>query len=138
MNFAPRRIQTAAHWLDPDQIKLYTVSAHGGAVDQDRYHPQLQAMKAARRRDWSATPAFAIYHDGASHRYLVLAWWDNENELFTAVAAETAAGWIEDAARFSFCLWDLEIMWFERNAFVQTLYSGAPDPAAYRACRLGD
>lgn len=36
--------------------------------------------------------------------YLVLAWWDNNNELFTSVFVRTPQGWVEDQARYSFCL----------------------------------
>lgn len=134
--FRPRKIDSAPDWLDDDGIKLYTVSATGAPVDASGYHPRLAQVKRSRPVDWAQTPAFAIFHDGAGMAYLVLCWWGNDNELFTSVSVRTDEGWVEDPSRFSFCLWDLEILWFERNAFVETLYSGEPDIARYRATRL--
>ena len=136
--FKPRRIDTAADWLDEDGIKLYSVSATGEAVTQAPFLERLRERKASRRVDWSSTPAFAICHAGASADYLVLAWWGNDNELFTSVSVREQNQWVEDPERYSFCLWDLEIFWAERNIFVRTMYSGAPDLAAYRRARLGD
>ena len=134
--FKPRKIDSAPEWLDDDGIKLYTVSATGAPVDASAYHPRLAQVKQSRPVAWAQTPAFAIFHDGAGMAYLVLCWWGNDNELFTSVSVRTDEGWVEDPARFSFCLWDLEILWFERNAFVETLYSGRPDIRRYRAARL--
>ncbi|RDI96909.1 hypothetical protein DVT68_19490 [Dyella solisilvae] len=121
------------HPLDADGIKLYTIAATARPVALSAYLPQLARMKQARPIDWRATPAFAICHDGASARYLVLGWWGNDNEMFVAVAVEQERGWIEDAARYSFCLWDMEVMWHERNAFVERMYGAEPSLAAYRA-----
>lgn len=74
----------------------------------------------------------------ATALYLVLAWRGNDNELFTSVSVKTESGWVEDASRFSFCLWDLEVFWWERNWFVETLYGLEPSLEAYRASHLGD
>lgn len=135
--FKPRRTESAADWLDDDGIKLYTISASGQLVDTAAYHARLAEVKHSRPIDWAGTPAFAIFHDGAGMAYLVLCWWGNDNELFTSVSVRIDEGWVEDANRFSFCLWDLEVIWHERNAFIDTLYSGKPDIQRYRASRLG-
>lgn len=134
--FRPRKTDSAPDWLDDDGIKLYTISATGQPVDAGAYHPRLSQVKAAKAVDWQHTPAFAIFHDGAGMEYLVLCWWGNDNELFTSVSVHTDGEWVEDPSRFSFCLYDLEVIWFERNAFVETLYSGSPDIRQYRAARL--
>jgi len=134
--YQPRRIACAAVDTDPDGIKVYTIAATGRAVELSAYVPQLLHMKSARPLVWRDTPAFAIFHDGASARYLVLGWWGNDNEMFIAVAVERDGRWIEDTTRYSFCLWDMEVMWHERNAFVQHMYRGTPDLAAYRTDRL--
>ncbi len=134
--FVPRRIESQPDWCDADGVKLYCISASGARVEHAAYLPRLMEMKRARAVDWPTTPAFAIFHDGATLRYLVLGWWGNDNELFTAVSVLTATGWVEDAGRFSFCVWDLEVMWHERNAFIAHVYCPAPNLAAYRASRL--
>lgn len=133
--FKPRLTSTAPDWLDADGIKLYTISATGLPVVQTPFLVHLESLKQASSRDWKITPAFAIFHDGASAQYLVLAAWGNDNELFTVVSVNTGSGWIEDRDRYAFCLWDMEVMWEERNIYIQTMYSGKTDLAEYRATR---
>jgi hypothetical protein len=130
--FKPRRIETASDWLDADGVKLYTVSASGKDVRYSEYLPKLQEIKALKGLDWSSTPSFAIFHEGISADYLVLAWWGNDNELFTSVSVREGGAWFQDSSNYSFCVWDLEILWAERNIFVSTMYSGRPDLQAYR------
>lgn len=131
--YRPRPIASLPLDADADGIKLYTIAGTGKAVDASRFLPRLKAMKQARAIAWAGTPAFAIFHEGASARYVVLGWWGNSNEMFIAVAAEDATGWVEDMSRYSFCLWDMEVMWHERNAFVERMYGAVPSLDAYRA-----
>ncbi|MEM8808381.1 MAG: hypothetical protein AAGF01_20370 [Cyanobacteria bacterium P01_G01_bin.38] len=135
--FKPRRIETSPDWLDSDGIKLYTVSATGEAVVQPDYLTQLAIVKAQKQLAWKHIPAFVIFHEGANAQYLVLAWWGNNNELFTSVSVREQSGWIVDSDKYSFCLWDLEILWAERNIYIETMYSGQTDLEAYRYQRLG-
>ena len=134
--FSERRIESLPADADTDGIKIYTISATGEPVDASPYLARLRLMKTARPVSWRDTPAFAICHDGASARYLTLGWWGNDNEMFVAVAVTQPEGWIEDLGRYSFCLWDMEVMWHERNAFVRHLYGLTPDLDAYRADRF--
>ncbi len=134
--FKPRRIETSSDWLDPDGIKLYTVSATGEAVMQTDYLTQLQIIKSQKQLDWKRIPAFVIFHEAANAQYLVLAWWGNDNEMFISVSVREQSDWIVDSDKYSFCLWDLEIIWAERNIFIETMYSGTTDLAAYRYQRL--
>ena len=134
--FEPRRIDSHASWLDADGVKLYTISARARTVEQTGYRARLAQVKTGIEIDWPSTAAFAIFHDGATAAYLVLAWWGNDNELFTSVSARSTQGWVEDPRRYSFCLWDLEVFWFERNRYVELVYRAAPDLDAYRAARL--
>lgn len=134
--YAPRTIASHPDWLDADGIKLYTISARHAPVDQAPYRLRLERIKATKTVDWSITPAFAIFHDGAGMAYLVLAWWGNDNELFTSVSVQTPDGWVESPSEYSFCVYDLEVFWHERNAFVQQVYCARPDLARYRADRL--
>ena len=135
--FTPRRITSRPEWSDPDGIKIYTISASGSDVDHGQFTAQLRAMKSHVRVVWDRTAAFCIFHDGASAAYLVLGWWGNDNELFTRVAVREPAGWAIDPLKYSFCLWDLEVMWHERQTFIDTLYSGSSDLASYRLRRYG-
>lgn len=135
--YQPRAIESHPEWLDPDGIKIYTISARHQPVDQAEFRDRLIQIKTQKHIAWSSTPAFTIFHEGSSSPYLIVAWWGNDNELFTSTSVRTESGWVEDPSRFSFCLWDMEVMWHERNAFVNLLFCSNPDIAAYRASRLG-
>ena len=60
----------------------------------------------------------------------------NDNELFTSVSVNTESGWVEDGSRYSFCVYDLEVFWQERNYFIQFLDCPLPDLDRYRAARF--
>lgn len=134
--YQPRKIESGPSWQDEDGIKIYTISAQNKPVNQAAYLPRLAEVKRGKFVGWPITPAFVLFHDGATLQYLVLAWWGNENELFTSVSVNTVSGWVEDPSQYSFCLWDLEVFWHERNAFVEQFYCSDPNLNGYRAKRL--
>jgi len=134
--YHPRKIECDPAWLDVDGIKIYTISAQHERVQHGDYLPRLAEVKRSKSVSWSTVPAFVIFHDGASSQYLVLAWWGNDNELFTSVSVNTASGWVEDASQYSFCLWDLEVFWHERNFYIESVYCAQPDINVYREKRF--
>ncbi len=71
-----------------------------------------------------------LEHRGKTMDYLVVGWWDNENELRMKIWVTENGQWRE-ALSESFCVWDMQVMAFERNAFVATLLQQEPDIAAY-------
>ena len=134
--FEQRKVESSSEWLDADCIKIYTVTSNKTAVDQMPFRQRLEHVKSSRNLDWPITPAFALFHEGENFLYLVFAWWGNENELFTSVSVLTESGWIEDREKYSFCLYDLEIFWFERNTFITTMYGGSSCIESYRKQRI--
>ena len=134
--FQPRKTESYPTWSDPDGIKIYTISARNMPVAQEAYASRLNEVKQQKGLEWATTPAFVLMHDGASREYLVLAWWGNDNELFTSVSVKTESSWTEDPSRFSFCLWDLEVIWHERNCFIENIYCPTPSLENYRKSRL--
>jgi hypothetical protein len=114
-------------------LKLYSISASGSPVDANIFSSQLQSMMDAAATNWSETAGFAIFHQAANFPYLVLCWWGNDNELFVRVAVFESDSWVMDTDRFSFCLWDMEIMWLERRSYIQWMYSGRKDLNGYRS-----
>ena len=134
--FEQRKIESSTDLLDADGIKIYTVTIGNTAVDQTPFKQRLEDVKNTRNLDWAITPAFALFHEGESLLYLVLAWWSNDNELFTSVSVLTESGRVDDNEKYSFCLYDLEIFWFERNAFITTMYSGSSCIESYRKQRI--
>ena len=136
--FASRFIRTSQRWLDADGAKIYTISVSEVPVDHTLFSERLEEVKLSRKVAWSKTPHFAIFHRGVTFLYLVLAWWGNDNELFTSVSVKTAAGWLEQPDRHSFCLYDLEIFWTERDANIDSMYRPCPDIGRYRSFRRSD
>ncbi|MFP8965392.1 hypothetical protein ACKC9G_02255 [Pokkaliibacter sp. CJK22405] len=142
--FKPRLITTAPDWQDADGIKLYHIAAEGCDVLPEESLIALNSLKQQRNLDWSATPAFCIFHAGRGMDYVVLCHWGNDNELFPAVSVRFRDAepqeWQQDPG-YSFCLWDMEVMWAERNFYIASLYSAtvAGQPSgleAYRRLRL--
>jgi hypothetical protein len=81
---------------------------------------------------------FIIEHLATPLDYMVLCWWQNKNEMITRILVrEAGAPWRPTDGSESFCVWDLDIMWFERNAFIRTMLSlPEHDPAAYLGARF--
>lgn len=130
--FVPRTIRSSLDWQDADGAKLYTISADGSPVDQQPFLVRLAGVKSSRSIAWSETPHFAIFHQGASFPYLILSWWGNDNELFNSVSVRTTEGWVEQPDRYSFCLYDMEVLWDERNFYIDTIDCRQPSLSSYR------
>jgi hypothetical protein len=135
--FAPRHITALPAGTDSDGVKLYAISVSSAPVVLSEFLPQLRIMKQGGATPWSTIPAFAIVHVGSSNHYLALCHWGNDNELFVRVAVKESGGWVEQPSKYSFCLWDMEVMWRERTSYIKWMYSGSVDLEAYRA-DLGD
>ena len=133
--FKPRKIESEVDWLDADGVKIYTISSSGSSVNQKPFTERLKIVKATKNVIWQETPSFVMFHEGASCLYLVLAWWGNDNELFTSVSVLTENGWVEDPEKYSFCLFDLEVIWGERNTYIESIYCDSTDIKAYRSNR---
>ena len=70
---------------------------------------------------------FILSHQGRGWHYVVLCWWDNENELPTKIFVRKIANserWKPAAVGQAICVWDLEVIWFERNAYINTVMAG--------------
>lgn len=81
--------------------------------------------------------AFAIEHLATPLDYIILCWWDNNNEMITRIfIREAGTPWRLTRGNESFCVWDLDIMWFERNAFVKHMLASTPDSASYLNSRF--
>ena len=81
---------------------------------------------------------FVIFHQGRRWHYLVLNWWDNENEYFNRVYVrrrDAAEVWRRAGAGEAACVWDLQIVWFEREAYVRHVLAPHDGPHLDRYLR---
>lgn len=133
--YLPRSITPAGiKNLNCWQLKRYVIrySQAQGAIPD--YTPAYQLVK-----QWLPNEAetvnrpgvgLVIEHQGKTLNYLIVGWWDNENELRVKVWVQEHGIW-RAARDESFCVWDLQVIAFERDAFVDTLLQPIPDILAY-------
>ncbi len=132
---------TGVVMLRGTRFKRYDITARGVPVDEASYGRGAVAAEELLPREAVGPErpgvGVMIRHTGAGMEYLVVCWWDNQNELITRVLVrgEGAGGgeWRDGAGSYSFCVWDMEVMWHERNAYVRHVMSpeSAPDIEAY-------
>jgi hypothetical protein len=146
--FAPRPIEFLG-LVDHQgwRLKFYSI-VHGQAL-LDRsdfgkgFRLVLHHLPQPAVSEERAGVGFLIAHQGRTGNYAVLCWWDHENELPIKIAVrrpEERGGWRPARGRESICVWDLEIIAFERQAYVETVLAGG-DPGtaagAYLARQFG-
>lgn len=138
--FAPRPttfhgVRRAGDW----RLKTWSVVGDGAPVDWDTFAGGIALAERALPQPAVAEGrpgvGFLIAHQGRTANYTVLAWWDRENELPLRVFVDTdkrGDGWRTNRADESVCVWDLEILWAERQAYVDTvLRAGGGSVEAY-------
>jgi anti-sigma factor RsiW len=133
--FAPRPIvpHDPLH-VDGWRIKRYAITVDGAPLDWDAFAPGVAHALHALPRP-AAAPGrpgvgFVVAHRGRGADYVVLGWWSAENELPVQVVVRPqthGAAWHAARAGESFCVWDLQVIGFERDAWIDTVLS--PDPS---------
>jgi hypothetical protein len=119
-------------------LKTYSVIHGDRPLDRARFRGGFKlAMDALPEPDPAAgRPGLGILiaHQGLTGDYTVLAWWDHENELPIRLWVRRAAdpAWRPAQGGESVCVWDLELIGAERQAWVDTMMSPrGPAPDAY-------
>jgi hypothetical protein len=120
--------------VDGWRLKRYSIAFGGRSVRWPAFESALPLADAALPRPAVAAGrvgvGFAIAHQGRTALYYVLGWWDNENELPLRVfvrALEGDARWRTARGSESICVWDLQVIAFERDAYVATVLAGDAD-----------
>lgn len=111
------------------RLKTYSIVQRNFPFERDRFESGMNLVSAKLPQPpvTASRPGFGfvIFHQGAMGDYIVLSWWDNENELPTRVFVRDQNNWRPARANESFCVWDLRIIWHEREAYVKTILAGA-------------
>jgi len=117
------------------QLKLYSIVYGPGPLGREIYDEgmRLALLQLPQPAEASHRPGvgFVIFHQGRGMHYLVLCWWDNENELFSRVFVrefDEMAHWRSATAGESGCVWDLQVIWHERQAYVESVLAPDSDP----------
>lgn len=141
--YAPRPIrfhglrEVAPGW----RLKSYSITL-GAPPDWRRAEPGLRMVEGQLPHDAAAQGrfgvGFVISHQGRNADYAVLGWWGRENELPLRVvlsegeSADAMGTWRLAAGDESVCVWDLQVIAHEREAWVRHgLREGGPDLEAY-------
>ena len=134
---------------------------HGGwrlkvyGISYGRPEPRAELVETAKRLARGRLPrpadgegrygvGFLGVHDGRGANFVFAAWWADENELhYHAWAAPS--GELEDLRYMNEsgpvgCVWDLRVVAFEREAWVEEVLARAagPDVEAYMRRRLNE
>jgi len=131
----------------------WRLKVYGIAYDRAVPRPELiEAAKAAAAQRLSSVPdsvrhysvGFLGIHDGRTANFVFLDWWADENELHHHVYVSPT----DDPGRFTYatptglvaCVWDLRVMAFERQAWIDTILKrpAGPDLEAYMQERLNE
>ncbi len=140
--FRPRTIAACgvrhvAGW----RLKTYEINAPAGGLNWNEFEAGIalavEGLPQPPVETGRAGLGVLIAHPGAGWRYVVLGWWENENELITRTVVQPMAGgaWRAGGDRHSFCVWDMEVLWFERGAWIETMLNGSPSAESYLARR---
>lgn len=141
--YAPRpisgpRVRTVGDW----RLKVYSIVYGPQPFDAAGYEAAIERLLPGALPQPAVTPSrpgvgFVICHQGRGWHYLVLCWWDNENELPMRIwvrPRDAGDNWRPARDSESICVWDIQLIAAERDAFVRYILSAArPDPAAYLA-----
>lgn len=128
--------------LDGWRLKLYEIRYGPEPLSRELYEEGLAIAAGALPRppvtEERPGVGFVILHRGRAVHYLVLNWWDRENELFNRVLLrgfEEDGAWEWGRAGETACVWDLQVLGFERDAYVDAVLAGAggPDLEGYLA-----
>jgi hypothetical protein len=110
-------------------IKRYAICYGATSHDASRFDGgrslALSVLSPSATGPGRVGAGFIIEHQGNMVDYLVLAWWDRQNELPLRVfVREPGADWRAARDAESVCVWDLQIIWAERQAYVSTVMAG--------------
>lgn len=143
--YRPRPIEfdgvtTLGDW----RLKVYSIRYGPAPLDEPVYAIALPLVAAALPQPAVAPGrpgvGFLIRHQGRGVHYAVLAWWDSENELPLRIFVRPfdAREWRNARPGESICVWDLDVIHFERDAYVRYVLSepAAPDTERYLEARM--
>lgn len=137
-DFTPyaERDRTFQGVLDRQGHHLKEYAIHSGPETLDRSSFEagielvLRELPPPSLADGRPGLGFMIAHRGCGADYVVLGWWDRENELPVRVVVRDGERWRPARPSESFCVWDLDVIAHERDAYVETVLAGPGESGA--------
>lgn len=145
--YKPRAIRFLELWQIPNwQLKVYGI-AYEGEYPRDILIDAAKELARHELPDVSAMKnhygvGFLGIHDGRDANFVFLDFWADENELHhhVYVSPADAPADLDDVTGtgLTACVWDLRVLCFERQAWIDTVLANpdGPDIAAYLERRL--
>ena len=145
--------QRPTRFLELWQQGPWRLKVYGIAYDRAAPRPELiEAAKVVARQRLAGIPAFLPHysvgflgvHDGRTANFVFVDWWADENELHhhVYVSPTDEPGKLTYATPTGLvaCVWDLRVMAFERQAWLDAVLRNpqGPDLEAYLALRLNE
>ena len=138
--------QRAIRFLGPWEHAGWRLKVYG--IAYGRPSPRVELVKAAKQvaaeRLASVPESMQHYsvgvlgvHDGRTANFVFVDWWADENELhhhvYVSPADEPARLTYATPSGLAACVWDLRLMAFERQAWIDAVLKrpGGPDVEAY-------
>lgn len=144
-DFRPRPARFLGLW----EIGGWRMKAYGLHAEHKRVLPEL--VNAARDLAATVLPhasdaygvGFIGVHCGRDSNFIFIDWWANENELHHHVFVSSLEKPLELAPApdgVIACVWDLQVIWFERNVWVEKVLNNSrgADVEAYLKKVLDD
>ncbi len=126
-------VQSVRGW----RLKCYSVTHAPPTPDfaafADGVDLALQSLPGPDPASGRLGVGFIVGHAGREADYVVLGWWDRQNELPVKVIVRdrvAGASWRPAAGGESFCVWDLQVIAAERDSYVATVLAGGDLDAA--------
>lgn len=147
--YAPRPIRCLDVWL----IKGWRIKVYWIAYRADK--PRLELIEGAKLQAASALPqpangngrygvGFLGIHDGRGANIVFVDWWADENELhhhvFVSPSGQPALLRPVRSSELTACIWDLAVIGFEREAWVEAILRqpSGPDLDRYLLTQMND
>ena len=122
------------------RLKVYGIAPFGRTlhlpVYEDGFAVAARVLPQPPVTPHRAGVGFATFHEGKGVHYLSLGWWDRESELFSRLmvrGAEEDDLWVWTQEHETAGVWELQVIAFEREAWVDAVLSRplAPDIDGY-------
>lgn len=124
------------HEQDEWKIKIYSISrdneyVHIEVVALAKTYLTLWLQKTSNYALTTYKLATLILHEGKEGCFAIINWWIDENMLQNHVylLENGKTQFVEYSNRgIMACVWELEVIWFERNKWVQHILKKASNP----------